>query len=62
MTHVDTSIFLHINRIFTIIDGLIFLHIYVPFDLPWFLYFFQETVITFIHFPAFPSELLLIQQ
>jgi hypothetical protein len=26
------------------------------------LIFFQETVITFIYFPAFPSDLLLIQQ
>jgi hypothetical protein len=38
-----------------------FLQLYVPFDIPWLLYFSQTTVITFIHFSAFPSELLLIQ-
>lgn len=48
VTHVDTSIVLHINHIFTIID-VDFLQLYVPFEIPWFLYFFQETVITFIH-------------
>lgn len=63
VTHVDTSIFFFAHQPYLHSYWWVdFLQLYVPFEVPWFLYFLQETVITFIHFPAFPSELLLIQQ
>jgi len=62
VTLVDTSIFLHITHIFTSFGGLIFCNFMCHLKYLGSYIFFQETVITFIHFPAFPSELLLIQQ